>query len=519
MFATAELFGKFHSPKAPLQAARRQAAPLPPNELPKLFGPWLPAHLLSPTEQGPNSRQRIYSLRVTFWSFLWQILNPGSSCRQTLRKFQAWFGLLGGPQPKEDDSPYCQARRRLPRSLLERLLGVSAQAAEQRARQAWRFHDRDLKVADGTFCSAPDTPANRRAYPQSTNQKSGCGFPLVKLVALFSLTSGALLAVARGNQHSAELKLFRKLWKLLKKGDIFLADRAYCDYVTIVGLWLRGIDTVLRLHHVRPHDFRKGKPLGKYDRLVIWRKPARRTRTASRRLWDLLPAEITLRLIRYPVTIPGFRCREILLVTTLLDAALYPVAELAGLYARRWRIELFFRDIKTTMQMDSLSCRTPAMVYREVMMHLIAYNLLRCLMVQAAGLYDAGLERLSFKGTVDTLRQFSPVIALARSRQQKDQLIDLMLSTLVKDLLPVRPGRVEPRVRKRRPKPYPLMHQPRRQLKASLCRGKYGKKSRGLTTCHSAEVGCRARRWDVNRFNGFPAPSLAATFAGKFRNR
>lgn len=475
MFATAELFGKFHSPRAPLQAARTQASSLPPNELQDLFGAWLPFHLLSPTDQGPNSRQRVYSLRITFWTFLWQILSPSSACRQAVRKVQAWFALLGGPQVKEDDSPYCQARQRLPRTILERLLGLTAQAAEQRARQTRRFHDRDVKVGDATFCSAPDTPDNRRAFPQSTNQKTGCGFPLVKLAALFSLTSGALLAVITGNKHRAELKLFRQLWKFLKKGDIFLADRAYCDYVTIVGLWLREIDTVLRLHHMRPHDFRKGKRLGKYDRLVTWRKPARRTRTATRRLWNSLPAQITLRLIRYPVTIPGFRSREIVLVTTLLDPVLYPVAELAALYARRWRIELFFRDIKTTMQMDLLSCRTPAMVYRELMMHLIAYNLIRCLMVQAASLYDADLERFSFKGAVDTLREFSPVIAQARNRKQKDELIDVMLSALVKDLLPVRPGRVEPRVRKRRPKPYPLMHQSRRELKASLCRGKYGK--------------------------------------------
>jgi hypothetical protein len=210
--------------------------------------------------------------------------------------------------------------------------------------------------------------------------------------------------------------------------------------------------------------------LGKYDRLVTWQKPNHRPRTATKRIWRRLPAQITLRLIRYPVHIPGFRSRSVVLVTTLLDPAVYPAAELAGLYARRWQVELFFRHIKTTLQMDMLSCKTPAMVRRELLMHLIAYNLIRGLMVEAASIHDLALERISFRGSVDTLRHFASTIAQARGHKKQVEQINRMLAALANDPVPDRPHRVEPRMRKRRPKPFPLMHQPRRQLKASLCR-------------------------------------------------
>ena len=472
MFTTADLFGKFHSPKAPLLNARNQIAAASPNELEKLFGPYFPAGLFSQAEEGPNSRQRVYSVQVCFWTFLWQVLNPGSSCRQAVRKVMAWFALLGRPKVQEDDSPYCQARRRLDRRTLQRALQASAQAAEQRAPSQWRFHGKEVLVGDGTNNSAPDTPKNQRAYPQSARQKTGCGFPLLRWVALFSMTSGALLEVALGNKHTAELKLFRRLWHRLQEGMIFLADRGFCDFVTIAGLWLRKVDCVLRLNAMRPHDFRKGKRLGPYDRLVTWQKPQRKPRTASKKLWRSLPEQITLRLLCYPVCIPGFRTRKLILVTTLLDPKVYPAAELATLYLRRWRVELFLRHIKTTMQMDMLSCKSPEMLYRELMLHWIAYNLVRCLMVEAASIHEVELERISFKGSVDTLRHFSLVIAQARSRRQQTQLTSDLLAALAGDPLPDRPHRIEPRSTKRRGKAYPVMTKPRAQLRAKLLRRK-----------------------------------------------
>ena len=467
MFTTSDLFGKFHSPRHSLQSARARL-PRSPNELATLFKDWFPAHWLSPTEEGPNSRERLYSLAVTFWTFLWQVLNPGSPCSDAVGKVIAWLASLGRHHLSSDTSPYCQARARLPQSTLQNILGAVAQRAEQRVRSHWRFHDHDVKVGDGTSLLAPDTPKNQKAFPQSAQQQPGCGFPLIKLVALFSLSSGALLHFTLGNKHDSELGLFRRLWRHLKAGDLFLADRLFCDYVTIAGLWRRQVASLMRLNESRTHDFRQGKRLGPYDRLVTWHKPQRKRKTATRRLWNALPAQITLRLIRYPVCIPGFRSKYIVLVTTLLDPVAYPAAELAQLYARRWSVELFFRHIKTTMQMDMLRCLSPALLHREVLLHLIAYNLIRGMMAEAAGIYDQDVARLSFKGSVQTVRHFSQVIAQASSRRKAVQLTNDLLQTLAQALVPDRPGRAEPRVIKRRHKRYSLMTRPRNYWKAHL---------------------------------------------------
>ncbi len=477
MFTTAELFGKFHSPKTPLRQARAQLDPAPPQQLEQLFQSCLPAGLLAQADTGLNSRERIYSVSITFWTFLWQVLN-GASCRNAVRKVMAWFAALGWPAVSADDSPYCQARRRLDRDTFQRALHGSAQAAEQRAPLRWRFHDREVLVADGTTSSAADTKENQRAFPQSARQNPGCGFPLVRWVALFSLATGTLLEVALGNKHKAELQLLRQIWDRLKAGMILLADRGFCDFVTIAALVLRGVDSVLRLNGSRDCDFRRGKRLGKADRLVVWQKPQRRTRTATKQLWRRLPDQITLRLLSWPVSVPGFRTRKLILVTTLLDPVAYPPAELAALYLRRWHVELFLRDIKITLGIDHLVCKTPPMLYRELMMHLIGYNLVRCLMVEAASTYAVDLERISFKGSVDTLHHFSLVIAAARSRKQRTQLTRAMLETLATDLLPQRPNRVEPRSRKRRPKAYPVMVKPRSELRAKLLRRKTRKYQR-----------------------------------------
>jgi hypothetical protein len=472
MFTPSELFGPFHSGRPHLKTARHRLTGLPINELQTLLEPGLPSYRLASSEEGPFSRERVYSLLVTVWTFLWQVLNPGSACREAVQKVGAWFKLRGLPPVSPDTSPYCQARRKLPLETLQQLLTASAHHTEQGARLAWRFHGRPVKVGDGTFCQAPDTPANQRSFPQSRRQKPGCGFPLVRIVALFSLATGALLSLAIGNKHKAELQLFRKIWDELKAGDIYLADRYFCDYVTLAWLQKQGVDVVVRLHASRRHDLRQGKALGKYDRLVTWLKPKHQAKSATKKIWRALPSTVTLRLIRFPVQVPGFRPKTITLVTTLLDPRLYPAAELAGLYLRRWRVELFWRKIKTTLQMDMLSCKTPPMVRREIHCHLIAYNLIRRLMVEAANIYDVDIARLSFKGTLDALRQYSLVIVQAKSRRQKLMLMKELPHVIAKDLLPDRPNRVEPRVQKKRPKAYPCMVQPRRVLKAKILKNR-----------------------------------------------
>ena len=472
MFTTAELFGRFHSPRKRL----RQELARTPQELELLFGSCLPAGLLSQTDEGRNSRDRVYSVRVTFWTFLWQVLTPGASCRSAVRKVMAGFAFLGLPKVSQDDSPYCQARQRLNRPTLERALHASAQAAEQRVCQPWRFHGREVIVGDGTTCSAPDTTANQRAFPQSANQAPGCGFPLIKWVALFSLASGALLEVQLGNKHKSELALFRKIWDRLKAGMIYLADRGFCDFFSLAQLRQRGVDTVLRLNAARSVDFRFGKRLGPHDRLVQWQKPSVKPVTATKKLWRRLPQEITVRIVRHPVLIAGFRPRFIILATTLLDPVAYPAADLATLYLRRWRVELFLRDLKTTLQLEVLSCKTPAMLYRELLMHLIGYNFNRALMAEAASIHYVELERISFKGTLDTVRHFSLAIAKTRTRRQRCQLINEMLAALVADQVPDRPHRIEPRNRKRRPKEFPVLVKPRRLWRAQFLKTRKNRK-------------------------------------------
>jgi hypothetical protein len=233
-----------------------------------------------------------------------------------------------------------------------------------------------VKVVDGTGVSLPDTPKNQRAYPQPGGQKPGCGFPLLKLVGVFSLATGTLLDYAKGNKHQHELGLLQRLLDTFKAGDLVLADRGFSTYALMALLWLRKVPSLFRLHHARPQDFRKGKRLGKDDRLLVWRKPDnwQQPRFIPRSLWRRLPTQLSVRMVRFTLQIPGYRTKSVTLITTLLDPKLYPAAELAQLYARRWRIELWFRDIKTSMGMETLRCLSPKMVHKELEMFFSLYR-------------------------------------------------------------------------------------------------------------------------------------------------
>ena len=443
--------------------------------LERLFSPILPPGLLSQADEGANSRDRVYSLRRTFFGFLYQVLNPDCPCRQVVRQIQALFALYNAGRVDEGTSAYCQARDRLPLDILSPLRYAAAAHAE-RARQLWR--SLCVKVIDGTSVSAPDTPKNQRAYPQLGGQKPGCGFPLLKIVGVFSLATGALLDYAKGNKHQHELTLLQKLLDQFKAGDLALADRGFSTYTLLGLLFLRGVHSLFRLHQARPADLRQGKRLGKNDRLMVWRKPWpwQRPRYLPKAVWQLLPKELSVRVVRFSLEVPGFRTQSVTLVTTLLDAQAYPAEELARLYLRRWCIELWFRDIKTSLGMEVLRCKSPTMLHKELEMFFIAYNLIRALMAEATVLYDVPMERLSFKGTVDSVRQFSVAIAQARSRKHQQQLLAQLLEIIAQDQLPDRPGRREPRAVKRRPKPYQLLNRPRHLMKELQHRSRYHKK-------------------------------------------
>jgi hypothetical protein len=435
----------------------------------------LPAPLLSSEDEGPNSRERDFPLRLTFECFLWQMLKPRTACREVVRQVQALRTLHGRPPISEDDSAYIQARLRFPKERLEKALTATAQTADRRVGPSPQLQGRPVKVVDGSSTQLADTPANQQRYPQPRSQKPGCGFPVMKFVVLFSLCSGAVLNVILGSLPRHDLRLLRGLWDELKKGDILLGDRAYGEFTTLAGLPQQGVDVVARLHQRRQVDFRKARRLAKNDGLFVWTKGYQQSEILSANEWDLLPVQITVRIVRFTTTIRGFRSRRVTLVTSLLDPELYPAEELVALYARRWRLELCLRDLKTTLGLDQLRCKTPDMAEKELLAYLVAHNLVRCLMAEAVATHRVELERVSFKGSLDALRQFSDAMSRASNRKLRRQLWENLLLALARDLVPRRPNRTEPRAVKRRPKPYPLLNKPRRKFVEISHRNRYWK--------------------------------------------
>jgi hypothetical protein len=426
--------------------------------------------LLAPTATGINSRQRTYPLPLTFWAFLSQVLSPGSSCREVVRKVQAWYA----PQDQMLDSgtsAYCQARSRLPLPSLMELHQRLADKLSARITPPELWLGRRVKVVDGTGLSMPDTVANQKAWPQPNTQKPGCGFPVVKLAACFCLASGALLQWVEGTLKEHDCRLLQKLLSAFKKGDVVLADRGFSSFPGLATLLAWGVDAVMRVHHFRKLDWRVGQRLGRRDRLVRWKKSQRQGGLWSHEQWEQLPEEITVRLVEIVVAVPGFRTQKLVLVTTLLDAQTYSAAALGQLYFRRWAAELFFRDLKTTLGLDRLRCLTPAMVRKEIVMHAIAYNLIRALMQDIAHRYQVSSQRLSFKGTVDALGQWRELFENAKSRARTTcKLRRLFYQSIATDLLLERPARSEPRAVKRRPKNFRLLTKPRHEMVVERCR-------------------------------------------------
>jgi len=434
------------------------------HQLQLLFAGWVPGHWLCPTEEKACSRQRDWPLRRCFWTFLAQVLCPGSACRAAVRQAQAQAGLENRPVPSEQTSAYCQARRRLPLELLQRMLQRLAGTLEQRVPSTALWCGRVVKVADGTTLTAEDTPVNQKVFAQPKSQQPGCGFPLIRLVGLFSLASGALLSWATGTYLQSELALASQLWAELDPGDVLLADRFFGCYRILA--WVQSVraDAVCRLHATRSADFRCGRKRGPLDRQVLWERPYKVPPGMSASEWLGLPATLTVRLVRFQVQEKGFRTRQVTLVTTLLDAQRYPPSALAALYRRRWQVELSFRQIKSALAMDHLAVRSPEMVDRSLAMHLIAYQLIRGLMQEAALTWDIPLERMSFVGALDGCRHFGEACLRARTKKQRTALLSQLLRILAADSVPERPGRCEPRAIKRRLKAYPRLNCPRRHF-------------------------------------------------------
>lgn len=354
-------------------------------------------------------------------------------------------------------------------------MASTAQIADRRVGGQGHIHLRAVKVVDASTCQMADTPENQKLYPQPSSQKPGCGFPLLKFLPIFSLASGAIQAVVTSDWKNHDVRLLHQAWDLFSKGDVLLADRAFGDYVTLAVRPQPGVDVVARLSGARKVDFRKAvKRLGRDDALFEWRKGYQQSDILTPEEWQALPDKLTVRILRFTAVIRGRR-QPVVLVTTLLDPVLYPAHELIALYRRRWEMELTLRHLKTTMGMEQLRCQSPEMARKELLAYLVAYNLIRCLMAEAVAEAGVLMARVSFKGTVDAVRNYSAEMRAARSKGKREELWTRLVATIAADLVPERPGRSEPRAAKRRPKPYPLLNKPRHQFKDIPHRNRYWK--------------------------------------------
>ena len=423
--------------------------------------------------EGGHGRQRIFTPLVTLWTFLSQILSPDHSCRDAISRLIAYLTALGQRTCAPATDAYCRARQRLPVGVVQRLARHSADTLQAAVLDSWRWKGRSVYLVDGTTVSMPDTPDNQSAFPQPRTQKPGCGFPIARLVAIISLATGAIRDLALGpykGKDSGETALLRRLWDSFHASDLVLADRYFASFFGLAGLVRRGVDALTRMHQRRHVDFRRGRRLGVTDHIVTWNKPPRPD-WMDPATYDTMPDQLSVRELKIRIDIPGFRIDELVLATTVLDAVAYGKDELAALYQERWHIELDLRSIKVVMQMDVLRCKSAAMVEKEVWMHALAYNLIRGLMAAAAAEHGTDPRRLSFKATLQALLAFRERLTQATVDGRR-ALLREFLNAIAAHPVGDRPGRVEPRKVKRRPKPISLLTEPRAKARKRLTRNR-----------------------------------------------
>jgi hypothetical protein len=417
----------------------------------------------------------VYTPLVTLCVFLGQVLSADHSCRAAVARLIAYRVARKERACSAETSAYCQARKRLPEQFFSQIARRTGRQLDANAKSGWLWKNRRVYIFDGATVSMPDTYENQKAYPQPPQQKPGLGFPLMRIAAIFSLACGAVLDVGTcryAGKGQSELALLRQLWSIFQPGDIMLADRLMCAWTELVMLKQRGVDSVCRFTSHRRADFRRGKRLGKDDHIVTWHKPTK-PRSIDKPTYDTLPDTLTIRECRVQIAQLGFRVKVVVIATTLLDHVAYPPSELAELYRARWNAELDLKSLKQTMQMDVLRCKTPELVRKELWTHILAYNLIRTILAQAADKHQVEPRSLSFKGAIQTLEAFQPVIALqgehdfGRRLSLYHDLLDAIATHRVAD----RPDRYEPRVRKRHAKNFAYMRKPRAQIKRDMTKG------------------------------------------------
>ena len=406
----------------------------------------------------PEHRERLYPPTVSLSMFMMQALNEDGSCQKAVDGWAAQRAAEGLSVQSINTGAYCKARQRLPVEMVSALTRQSAQMLSAQAFSAWRWRGRTVKLVDGTGISMPDTPSNQARYPQPSTQAPGVGFPLARVVGVICLSTGALIDAAMGphaGKGTSELGLLRSIESAFSPGDVMLADAFYCNYFLIATLQRAGVDALFAQHGARISDFRRGEKLGTRDHRVSWPKPKVRPDWMSQQEYEAFPDQLTLREVKVGGKI---------LVSTMLEPREVHKAELSELYASRWNAELDLRNIKTTLGMDILSCNTPQMNEKEIWVHLLAYNLIRLLMAQAAFNAEVHPRQLSFKHTVQLWTEWIS----RRLCSNRAGNIAVLFALVAQLRVGNRPGRIEPRARKRRPKPYPWLKVPRAQARCKI---------------------------------------------------
>ncbi len=414
-------------------------------------------------EQGVQYRDRLFNPVTTIWGLLSQVLSEDHSCRDAVTRIIAHRVASGLTVCSPNTASYCNARGRLLTGVLSTLAKQTAQQLQASAVEEWKWHGRNVFVADGSHVSMPDTPQNQARYPQPATQQPGLGFPLARLVVLLSLATGAchdLAMAAYQGKGTGETTLLRTLYGTLKPGDVVLADALFDNYFLVWELRQRGIDLVARAQSQRVgSQVVQSRPDGD---IILWQRP-NKPRGMTGAQYRTYPKSMRMRQVAVDAHDKNNRAEKFHVITTILDAEI-DGGQFGDLYERRWEGEVDLRSIKATMQMDVLRCKTPEMVEKEIWAHLLAYNLLRTAMAIAA--QENGIEprQVSFKGAKQALTAFAPKIEAARP-EGRVALIDAMLKVMGYHRVGDRPGRWEPRARKRRPKPGARLTQPRATAK------------------------------------------------------
>ena len=439
------------------------------SSLGEVFGNFIPKSELVNQEDGSFSRRRVFSRENTFWAFFSQILDADGGCREVVRKIQALASERSLREPSSSSSAYCQARKKLSQSSLQSILTYTSTLLNATNNKP-NWNGRRVVVVDGTGISMPDTESNQAQWPQSKNQKPGCGFPSARICACFCLHTGALLSHRLGSRKIHELPLLRQQWDTFKPGDIFLGDKGFCSYYDVWKFQTLKVDSVITLARRIPKtEATSVKVLGEGDLLIHWTKPVySKLLSYDYETWLEMPDKLTLRQIEVTVDNPGFRVQSYYIVTTLTDAEKYPAKQLADLYRQRWEVELFFRDIKTTMGMDILRCHSPDMVIKEVLMFFIVYNSIRMLMLKASIVTNNPVSKISFKSAIQATRQWEFKLNYTYNNRTKfKETIDELIGAIGMSIKSIRPDRSEPRCVKRRPKPFAIMTKPRAEMSYS----------------------------------------------------